>query len=51
MLKPHVPFKSPEVKDVDLVVETLIDCLKHGNDQALRDVLTVYLIKACNLEN
>jgi hypothetical protein len=24
-LKAHVPFKSPELKDVDLVVDTLLD--------------------------
>ena len=43
-LKAHVPFKSPELKDVDLVVETLLDCIKTGDIDTFREVLTAHLM-------
>lgn len=43
-LKAHVPFKSPELKDVDLVVDTLLDCIKTGDIESFREVLTAHLM-------
>ncbi len=43
-LKAHAPFKSPELKDVDLVVDTLLDCIKTGDIETFREVLTAHLM-------
>lgn len=43
-LKAHVPFKSLELKNVKLVIETLMDCIKSGDIETFREVLTAYLM-------
>lgn len=45
-LKVHVPFKSKELKDPEVVTEALLDCIKSGDIEAFREVLTVYLMTA-----
>lgn len=42
-LKVHVPFKSRELKDVDLVIDTLLDCIKTGDIETFREVLMAHL--------
>ena len=44
VLRPHIPFKSSEIKDVHLVVETLLDCIKTGDIESFREVLTAHLM-------
>jgi DNA-binding phage protein len=43
-LKVHVPFKSRELKKVDLVIETLLDCIKTGDIESFREVLMGHLM-------
>lgn len=42
----HVPFSSPELKDPKLVSEALLECIKVGDLNAFRDVLTSFLLTA-----
>ncbi len=44
VLKPHIPFKSPELKDEELVIETLLDCLKYGYEEDYFNVLISHLM-------
>lgn len=43
-LKAHVAFKSKELKNVELVVDTLLECIKNGDTESFRDVLTAHLM-------
>lgn len=43
-LKEHEPFTSPELGDSKLVVETLLDCLREGDVETFREVLTAHLM-------
>jgi DNA-binding phage protein len=40
----HVAFSSPELKDVNGVIETLLECIKEGDIETFRDVLVAHLI-------
>ena len=42
----HVPFTSPELKDPKIVSEALLECIRTGDTDAFRDVLTSYLMTA-----
>lgn len=42
-LKEHVPFESRELKDPELVAETLLECIKSGDLDSFRDVLVAHL--------
>ena len=42
-LKAHAPFKSKELEDADLVVETLLDCIKNDDLESFREVLAAHL--------
>jgi DNA-binding phage protein len=43
-LKAHVPFKSRELKEVNLVIDTLLDCIKTGDIETFREVLMAHLM-------
>lgn len=43
-LKAYKPFKSKELKDVKLVIETLLDCIKTGDLNSFREVLVAHLM-------
>jgi len=43
-LKEHVPFSSPELKDAKLVSETLLECIRSGDLESFREVLTAHLM-------
>jgi DNA-binding phage protein len=43
-LKAHVPFASKELKDPHLVAETLLECIKSGDIESFREVLTAHLL-------
>jgi DNA-binding phage protein len=43
-LKAHEPFTSKELKDSKLVVETLLDCIRTGDIESFREVLTAHLL-------
>lgn len=43
-LKVYVPFKSQELKDSHLVAETLLECIKTGDIESFREVLTSHLL-------
>ena len=43
-LKGHEPFVSPELKDAKLVVEALFECLRDGDVETFREVLTAHLM-------
>ena len=49
-LRVHVPFASKELKDVSLVTETLLDCIKTGDLDAFREVLAAHLMTANKVE-
>jgi len=42
-LKEHVPFTSKELKDPELVANTLLECIKSGDLDSFRDVLVAHL--------
>ena len=43
-LKAHAPFTSKELKDSHLVADTLLECIKTGDIEAFREVLTAHLM-------
>ncbi len=43
-LKAHVPFASKELKNPRLVVDALLDCIKSGDIEAFREVLSSHLM-------
>jgi len=43
-LKGQETFARPELKDAKLVVETLLDCLRDGDVETFREVLTTHLM-------
>ncbi|MBY0471772.1 hypothetical protein K2X30_11450 [bacterium] len=43
-LKAFAPFKSKELKDAKLVIETLLDCIKTGDLESFREVLVAHLM-------
>jgi DNA-binding phage protein len=43
-LKVHAPFTSKELKNSKLVAETLLDCIRNGDTDSFREVLTAYLM-------
>ena len=45
-LKEHAPFASPELKNPKLVSETLLECIRTGDLNSFRDLLTSYLMTA-----
>ena len=45
-LRAHVSFASKELKDPKLVSEALLDCIKHGDMGAFREVLMAHLMTA-----
>lgn len=42
-LKEHAPFTSKELRDPELVAETLLECIKSGDLDSFRDVLVAHL--------
>ncbi|MBI5139553.1 hypothetical protein HZA26_03015 [Candidatus Nomurabacteria bacterium] len=42
----HVPFSSHELKNPKLVSETLLECIKTGDLESFRDVLSAHLVTA-----
>lgn len=49
-IKAHVPFKSPELKKSDLVIETLLECIKSNDMETFRDVLVSHLLTLNKLQ-
>ena len=43
-LKVHEPFTSKELSDAHLVAETLLECIKTGDVESFREVLTAHLM-------
>ena len=43
-LRVHEPFTSKELKDAKLVIETLLDCIRTGDIESFREVLTAHLM-------
>jgi DNA-binding phage protein len=43
-LKVHEPFTSKELKDPKLVIETLLDCIRTGDIESFREVLTAHML-------
>lgn len=43
-LKAHEPFTSKELKDSKLVIDTLLDCIRNGDTDSFREVLTAHLM-------
>ena len=42
-LREHEPFASKELKDRELVADTLLECIKSGDLDSFRDVLVAHL--------
>lgn len=40
----HVPFASPELRDSKVVSATLLECIRTGELDAFRDVLTAHIL-------
>ncbi len=45
-LTEHVPFSSPELKNSKVASEALLECIRTGDLDSFRDVLTSYLMTA-----
>ncbi len=43
-LRAHEPFTSKELKSSKLVVDTLLDCIRNGDLESFREVLTAHLM-------
>ncbi len=43
-LKAYEPFKSKELNDAKLVIETLLGCIKTGDLESFREVLVAHLM-------
>lgn len=43
-MKVHVPFKSRELKNVNLVIDILLDCIKTGDIETFREILVAHLM-------
>lgn len=43
-LRGHEPFTSKELKNAKLVIETLLDCIRTGDIESFREVLTAHLM-------
>ena len=43
-MRVHEPFTSKELKDANLVSETLLDCIKTGDLDSFREVLVAHLM-------
>lgn len=43
-LKAHEPFTSKELKDSKLVIDTLLECIRNGDTESFRQVLTAHLM-------
>ena len=43
-LKVHEPFTSKELKNAKLVIDTLLDCIRTGDIESFREVLTAHLM-------
>jgi DNA-binding phage protein len=43
-LKVHVPFKSKELADANLVIESLLECIKINDLDSFREVLAAHLM-------
>lgn len=48
--KEYIPFQSPHLKDVNLVIEILLDCIKTGDINTFREVLVAHLITVNKVE-
>lgn len=49
-LREHIPFKSDIIRDRKVVTETLLDCIRTGDMESFREVLTVFLISVNKTE-
>ena len=45
-LRVHAPFTSKELRNSRLVAETLLDCIRTGDLETFREVLTSHLLTA-----
>lgn len=43
-LKAHAPFTSKELKNSQLVIDTLLECIRNGDIESFREVLTAHLM-------
>ena len=43
-MRAHEPFSSKELKNANLVVETLLECIRTGDIESFREVLTAHLM-------
>lgn len=46
----HVPFSDPLLKDVEGVIDTLLDCIKENDINTFREVLAAHLISVNKVE-
>lgn len=44
LFQEHIPFSSKELKNSKLVAETLLECIRSGDNTAFREVLTAHLL-------
>ncbi len=49
-LKVHEPFKSDVLKDVDVVTEALLDCIRTGDLETFRELLAAHLMTVNKVE-
>ena len=47
LLTVHDPYSAPELRNVELTIEILLDCILEGDSETFRDVLLTHL-KAVN---
>lgn len=49
-MKEHVPFASKELSDKNLIIDLLLECIRTGDLEAFREVLTAHLMTVNKVE-
>ena len=49
-LKEHVPFKSKELGDAKLVIESLLECIRINDLDSFREILAAHLMTVNKVE-
>ncbi len=49
-MKEHVPFKSDILRDTDLIIEVLLDCIRTDDLDTFREVLAAHLMTVNKVE-
>ena len=49
-MKVHAPFKSKDLEDANMVIESLLECIKTNDLESFREVLAAHLMTVNKME-